>query len=135
METIHIEKDIVVMYVTASSFPEGIEAAHEQIHAIIPADAERRFFGISRPENGIIAYKAAAEELTPGEAEKYACPTLILKKGNYTCETIHDYKQDPTAIGTTFQRLLAHPQLDMQGYCVEWYIGGKDIKCMIRLRE
>jgi hypothetical protein len=83
METYVIEQDIPVLYVAAEVFPEGIKAAHEQLHALFPPSAERNFYGISRPENGAIVYKAAAEELHPGEAQELGCERMHVKKGNY----------------------------------------------------
>jgi hypothetical protein len=36
METIKLENDITVMYVTAASFPDGVLAAHQKLHSLIP---------------------------------------------------------------------------------------------------
>ncbi|GAB2977841.1 hypothetical protein GCM10027049_11400 [Mucilaginibacter puniceus] len=135
METEIIDNDIKVLYVEASSFPEGIMEAHRKLHALIPYSAQRRYFGISRPENGIIQYKAAADEISPGEAESLHCDSLIIKKGNYTSMIVNDYMKDLQSIGQAFNQLLTHPNLDPQGYCVEWYLSEKDVKCMIRLAE
>lgn len=135
METISIDNDIHVFYVPATSFPDGILAAHQQLHSLVPFSTSRRYFGISRPEDGEIRYKAAAEELEHGEAEKFNCQTLVLKKGNYTSETVYDYARDEQLIAKAFERLLEHRDLDPLGYCVEWYISAKDVRCMIRLKE
>lgn len=135
METTIIDSDIKVFYITANSFPEGILAAHQQLHALVPFSTDRKYFGISRPENGMIVYKAGAEEIKPGEAEKYHCDTMVLKKGTYVSCTIHNYMKDIPAIGNTFQELLETPGIDPNGYCVEWYINDKDVICMIRLAE
>ena len=135
MNTITQPNDITVFYVKASSFPAGITEAHEKIHALAPFPANRKFYGISRPENGSIQYKAAAEELSSGEAEKLNCDTLILKKGKYICLTVHDYTKDIQSIGRAFQQLLDQPDLDPQGYCVELYLNDKDMQCIIRLEE
>jgi hypothetical protein len=135
METTIIDSDIKVFYTTATSFPDGILAAHQQLHALVPFSTDRKYFGISRPENGVIVYKAAAEEINPGEAEKYHCDTMVLKKGNYVSRTIHNYMKDIPAIGNTFQELLETPGIDPNGYCVEWYINDKDVICMIPLAE
>lgn len=136
MEKLIVDKDIKVMYVTADSFPEGILPAHQKLHKMIPYTEERRYFGISRPENGQgIIYRAAAEELKQGEATALNLETLILKKGNYISKTLKNYMEDIQSIGRTFDELLAQPGLDPQGYCVEWYINNKDMKCMIRLEE
>jgi hypothetical protein len=135
METIRIEKDVKVFYVPATSFPDGIMAAHQKLHALVPFSTDRKYYGISRPENGMIQYKAGTEEKAPGEAEKYGCPAFVLKQGNYTCITLHDYMKDPSEIRKAFDKLLENPDLDPDGYCVEWYISNKDVKCMVRLKE
>lgn len=134
MATTIIDNDIKVFYVTATSFPEGIMDAHKKLQGMVPFSKDRRYFGISRPENGIIVYKAAAEEINPGEAEKWNCDTLVLKKGKYVCETVNDFMNGLQSIGDTFKTLLSRPGIDPEGYCVEWYFNDKDVKCMVRLQ-
>jgi len=136
METFILDNDMKLFYVTAASFPEGVLDAHKRLHQLVPFSADRNYFGLSRPENnGPIVYRAAAEEKSPGEAEKYHCDTLILKKGKYVYTTIADFREDPRSIEMAFQELLAAPDLDPQGYCVEWYANDKEeVKCMIRLK-
>lgn len=134
MEVINIEKDIPLFYITASSFPEGIMPAHEKLQALVPVSTERRYFGLSRPEgDGPIVYRAAAEELAPGEAEQLGLDKLILKKGRYISSTLKDYASDITSVDKTFGELLSYPDLDPEGYCVELYVNEKDMVCMVRL--
>lgn len=133
METVFFDKDIKVMYVEASSFPDGILAAHQTLHKMIPYSTERKYLGISRPENGSIIYKAGAEEIIPGEAEKLNLNIITLPKGKYACISIHDYMKDIQSIGNAFTQLTDLPNIDPQGYCVEWYVNDKDVKCMVRL--
>lgn len=135
METITLENDINTFYITASSFPEGILEAHQKLHSIVPSAENRRYFGISRPEKGVITYKAAAEELFKGEAEKFKLDALVLQKGKYISSTIKDFTKDLSSIQSTFQKLLSHQGLDPQGYCVEWYLNDHDVQCMIRLKD
>jgi len=136
METIILDNDIQVLFITASSFPQGIEQAHKELHARVPFSENRKYFGVSRPEdNGAIIYRAAAEELVPGEAEKYDCGTLVLKKGSYTSLTITHYRKDTEAIARAFDQLLSQRNLDPQGYCVEWYVNDHDVNCMVRLAD
>lgn len=123
------------MYINASSFPNGVLAAHQKLHSLIPFSTDRKYFGVSRPENGAIVYKAAAEEKEPGEAEKLNLETLILKKGRYIGLTIHDYMKDIPAIEKTFNLLTSQPDIDPQGYCVEEYISQNDMLCMVRLKD
>lgn len=130
-----VDKDIKVFYITATSFPQGILGAHEKLHSLIPFSTERKYFGVSRPENGAIVYRAAAEEINEGEAERLQCKTLVLKKGSYISLILNDYMKDLPAIERTFKQFLSHPGIDPQGYCVEWYLNNKDVKCMVRLKE
>ena len=103
METRAIGKDIKVLYLLAASFPVGIKEAHEKLHSIIPVTNDRKYFGISRPEDGTIKYKAAAEELNEGEAKSFNLEMLILKKGHYISLTVHDFMKDIPAIDKAFK--------------------------------
>ena len=137
METIVFDKDITVLYVTATSFPDGVMDAHNRLRAIVPYMPERRYFGISRPENGGgIVYRAGAEELMPNEAAKYNCETLVLKKGQYCCITINHFMKNMPLVGKAFSELITRPDIDPEGYCVEWYLNDNEtVKCMVRLKE
>lgn len=134
METVSLDNDVTVIYITAKYFPEGISEAHEKIHSLVPYAEGRRFFGISRPEeeNGPIIYKAAAEELKAGEADKLNLKTVVLKKGKYNCIRIKNYTENLPAIAKAFEQILQQPDLDPNGYCVEWYVNENELKCMVR---
>lgn len=134
METLVFDDDITVMYVAATIFPAGVMDAFKTLHNLVPMGGSRKFFGLSRPEDGGgIQYKAAAEVQQPGEAEKLGLETLLLSKGEYISVTITDFMKDIQAIGATFQQLIQRPGIDQQGYCVEWYFNDKDVRCMVRL--
>lgn len=134
MEQFYLEQDIHVCCITATSFPEGIMDAHEQLHALIPFSKERRYFGISRPDHqGTIIYKAAAEVLQPDEKEPAGCEPFVIPGGRYISSTIINYPGHLEAISKTFRELLSVPGIDPNGYCVEWYLGEKDMRCMVRL--
>lgn len=135
METIKIDKDIKIFYVTARSFPDGILDAHNELHTLVPFSVGRKYFGLSRPENnGEIVYKAATEETFTGESEKYKCETLVIKRGKYVSLAVKDFRKDPLSISKAFQELLRQPNIDPQGYCVEWYSNNEEVvHCMIRL--
>ena len=141
METITLDHNINVFYITAKSFPDGIIDAHKALYELTHSE-KRIFFGISRPEDGSIIYKAAAEEINQEEAKKLNCDKMVLKKGNYISLTVIDYMKDIQSIDRAFQQLLSYPGLDPNGYCVEWYspagkagLNATDVKCMIRLKE
>ncbi|MBS1635779.1 MAG: transcriptional regulator [Bacteroidetes bacterium] len=135
METYPIKDNITICFVTATSFPQGIEAAHQKLHSIIPFTEKRRYFGISRPEQGTIIYKAAAEILPNETITDFKLEQGIIARGNYICLDLKDYPQHMEEIGTTFARLTSQPGIDPQGYCVEWYTNQQDMRCMIRLAD
>ncbi|NLR80577.1 transcriptional regulator [Chitinophaga eiseniae] len=134
MEPYTLEHDIEVFYVTASSFPEGIPAAFDQLGTLLPNMEGRQLYGISRPENGgHIVYRAAVNALSPGEGQQYGCDTFIIRKGKYLSALLHDYTKDPARIGQAFDELLHAPQLDPQGYCLEQYLDNTHLRCMVPL--
>ena len=135
MEKYTIENDIPCYRIKASSFPEGVLAAHQQLHALFPYSAGRRYYGISRPEGkGQIAYWAAAEKLS-GDAPAQTLETFIIPKGQYTGTDILQFRKDIPAIGRTFQQLLTDPQIDPNGFCLEWYYNMDDVRCMVKLAD
>jgi predicted transcriptional regulator YdeE len=137
METIILNDNIKVFYVTAKTYPQGIGEAIQQLHSLFEFSKARRIFGLSRPENnnGII-YLAAAEEMYSGEAEKLKCETLTIPKGKYISLAVENFRKDIRSIDSAFKKLLNQPNLDPQGYCVEMYATDKEtVTCMIRLDE
>lgn len=135
MESINIEKNIKVFCIAAESFPDGIKKAHEKLHSIIPFSTSRGYFGISRPEHGVIVYKAAAGVLEEDKGKEFGCELFTIEKGKYVAITIHNYINDIQLIAKAFEELTKHQDIDPKGYCLEWYYSDKDVKCMVRLVE
>ncbi|MBL7712733.1 MAG: hypothetical protein JNL13_09725 [Chitinophagaceae bacterium] len=129
-----LPEDISVYCIRAASFPDGVLAAHQQLHALLPFSAERGYFGLSRPENGSIEYYAAASECIPGELSGKDLKEIIIRSGTYNSITIEHYMRDTAAIGEAFRQLIADPGIDPQGYCVEWYLTQETVRCMVRLQ-
>jgi predicted transcriptional regulator YdeE len=136
MDSFILGEDIPVICLTASSFPAGIADAHEQLHKMIPQRQGRRFFGISKPdENGNIIYKAAAEAMAPNEAETLGLESFTIPGGAYNTYYIKDYRDNIGAIAECFQLLIGQPEADPKSWCIEWYIGENDVKCMVRSND
>lgn len=132
MEKYIINKNMKVFCVTAKSFPDGILSAHQQLYAMLPATEGRNFFVISYPDkNGLIIYKAAVEESYPG-AQKLGCETFTIKKGEYLSEPLTDWRKDETIVARTFKQLISDPRIDKNGFCLEVYLNGNDMKCMVK---
>jgi effector-binding domain-containing protein len=132
MENFKIQKDINVVYIKATSFPNGVLAAHQKLHSIVPFSKERGYYGISYGSIGGIEYKAAAEVFS---GEKYDLEIFTIKKGNYLSVILKDYQKDISNIGKTFQKMLTEPHIDTNGYCLEIYLNDKDMQCLVKLND
>jgi hypothetical protein len=136
MEEYILNEDIKVMCITAESFPNGVLAAHQKLHALFPIDKQCRYFGISRPnEKREIIYKAAVEEIADGEAEKFGIEIFTIKKGTFVSELVPDFMKDVSQIGKTFEKLLNRSNIDPNGYCLEMYINETDVRLMVGIKK
>ena len=136
MEDFILNEDIDVFCVTAKSFPDKILEAHQTLHGLIAFNPERRYFGLSRPdESGKIIYKAAAEELYPGELSKHQLEKFRILKGTYHAVLVHRFRDHVEKIGEAFQKMIALNTIDPNGICIEWYLGDDDVRCMVRQRK
>ncbi|MCA0233736.1 MAG: transcriptional regulator [Bacteroidetes bacterium] len=134
MHTRSFSNDIPVLCVTATSFPDGVLAAHQTLHSAIPFSTHRRYFGISYAQHlGKIIYKAAAEQLTPEEPLLTGFEAFIIPRGYYLSIFIPQFRSNIAAIGEAFQQLLTDPRLDPNGFCIEQYEGDDDVYCMVKL--
>ncbi len=128
-----INEDIVLVCLEATSFPDGILEAFDDLkNKIGPGSITRTYFGISRPYKGKIVYRAASSENFQGEAEKLHLEKVILPKGEYETLEVKEWESNMSRIGEAFDKLLMNPRLDPQSYCIEWYLG-KDVLCMVKL--
>ena len=135
MNIYKLEKDIHVFCKTAVSFPDGVKEAHESLHRLISFSPERKYFGLSwMNEAGDIIYKAAAEELIPGELSKHQLEPFTLRKGDYIYIDVKNFMQDIPAIGQAFNELKSDKRIDPEGVALEWYLNEADVRCMIRLK-
>lgn len=136
MKTFTLDRDLDVICMAATSFPEGVLAAHQRLHALVTFTADRNYFGISYPNaEGQILYKAATEVLNPHEFTLPGCEPFTIRKGCFAEKFIPNFTEDVSVIGRTFQELLRHPRLDPQGYCLEWYVGERDVRCLVTLLD
>ena len=134
MEKTTLTEDIPVYCITADSFPDCVKQAHESLHALIPYDAQRKYFGLSWPVDGQIIYKAAAAELKAGELSEHQLEKMTIIKGEYLYIDIHDFMNDIPAIGEAFQELIHNDAIAPDGFCIEWYINDNLCRCMVRMK-
>ncbi len=134
VKTYILEQDIEVICQTATSFPDGVMQAFDILRTKLPAIEGRRFFGISRPEDGgEIVYRAAAEKLSSDDPNEL--PSFSIPAGTYYMREITNFMQHLPDIADTFQQLIHLPNVDPDGYCIEWYLGDKDVRCLVRMQS
>lgn len=136
METFQLKENINVVFIKAPLFPDDVPATYEKLKALLPAQPNRRYFGISQPDQtGKIQYKAAAEILPEDEINTSTMEHFCIEKGTFIGQYIVNHFQDSNSIGHCYQRLLKHPKLDPNGYCLELYknYDDLDVHCLVRL--
>lgn len=135
METTILNEDILIHCVTASSFPEGVQKAHETLHTLFKYHEHRNYFGISWPaKDGTLIYKAAAQELHEGELEQFDLETKTIKKGSYLYIDVPDFMKNIPAIGISFQQLIHDERIAPDGFCIEWYLNQNLCRCMVKMK-
>lgn len=132
MEQTTLTEDILVYCITATSFPDGILQAHQSLHALVPFDPQRKYFGLSWPDGEGIIYKAAAAELHEGELSQHNLETKLIESGNYLYIDIPDFMKNTQAIGIAFDELIHNDDIAPDGFCIEWYKQDDLCRCMVR---
>ncbi len=115
--------------IRAHSFPTGVMAAHNKLKMLLGEIEKPKIYGRSRPEKGQIVYYAAAEKESVNPESKSEFTDITLPCGTYVAVDIIDFMENISAIGNTFQKLLQKPDLDPNGYCVEYYNTDRDAWC------
>ncbi len=136
MKLTTFSNDITVVFLPVEKFPADVPSTYVRLHAQLPEDEGRRYFGISHAnENGAIQYKAAAEVLAGEQFDSTELEHLVIRKGTFASLYIVNHFQDSQCIGSAFQELLQHPDLDPLGHCLEVYKNytDLDVHCMVRL--
>lgn len=132
MEPYYITHDIRLCCFPASSFPDGVMDAFKRLHAKVPNQKGRRLYGISWPDgHGSMVYKAAIEEISPGEDRELGAETYTLRKGEYLSLIVHNFMDDIPSIGKAFSLLVDAPGVHPETIGVEEYISNTDVRCMV----
>ena len=135
MRIYELKKDVKAICVEAVSFPGGIKDAFSRLYNQVPDTKLRNIFGISKPQNGLIIYKAAAAEKFEGEATRLGLTAFVIKRGYYLGETLMDWQKNEMMIGSIFERLVADKRLDGSAHCIEWYKNERELLCMVLMQN
>lgn len=134
MDTILFDNDTIVFCVNAKSFPEGVQEAHQTLHAMYPPAPDRKYYGISSLNHGDIHYKAAVALGDLTETPNKRLEKFVIRKGKYAGKVIRNFMEDIPAIGRTFNALLKDVRIDPNGYCLEEYFDN-DVRCLVKLKD
>lgn len=134
MENLTLNKEIQIVCIKATSFPDGIIAAYKKLEQVVDVKG-RTVYGISHGSDTGIHYWACAEARSANEAAALGLESYTIKKGTYVSETLKDFIGNEHLIGGIFEKLLTHPQLDETGECIEWYKSENEVTCMVRIIE
>ncbi|MBE2288495.1 MAG: hypothetical protein IAE95_03000 [Chitinophagaceae bacterium] len=131
-----ISDDTLVYCLKASSFPNGVGAVYDKLHAEYPPEGGRSYFGRSRPApDGKITYMAAVklndtDGIPPSEYERFT-----INKGRYVAKDIGNYMANLPAIGAAFAEMIREPDVAPDGYCLEVYLSPTALTCMVKLTD
>lgn len=124
----YFPKDKTLAVVKAQTFPRGVKAAFESLHAHFP---NRVSYGISFPDaSGQIQYWAGVE-LLPDDT--WDLETRTIRSGLYLRMVVPFLPGNEKIIGQTFAGMLQHGAIDTDGYCLEIYEDANRVTCAIPL--
>jgi hypothetical protein len=131
MESYHLDHDIHLCCIPATSFPGGVMEAYQRLQRLFPDHQTRHMYGIAWPDGmGSMTYKAGIEEAYPGEAGDIGTEIYVVKKGEYLSLLIHNFMDDIPSIGVAFRRLVDSPGIHPDTVGVEMY-QGNNVRCMV----
>jgi hypothetical protein len=125
MELYNQANDINIIGMEVKTFPLGIKEAFDSLLKTL--GAERSYYGVSWMDEGNnVIYYAMAAEAFPGEGKVHAYESLIIKKGNYKTEVVHNWLSKTDSIKDIFHQLMGN------NTPIEWYKSDEEMLCMIR---
>lgn len=136
MEIVHINKDITISCVKATSFPDGVKHAHEKLRLKTGITDKDICYGISFPDpNHQIQYWAGVEDHVFLKGLPEGFESRVIPAGNYLSIIVKDFMAHMAEIEYVFRKMIADPRIDPTGACIEKYLPDGNLQCMVRLSE
>jgi hypothetical protein len=126
------DEDIIIMYVQAESFPDGITAAFEKLEQIPGGLTGRHVYGITLCMGDKLVYRAGVKENFNGEAEKYGLQTYAIPKGKYFYAELDNWRENLDQIPVLFEGFMDLPNIKKQTICLEDYISADKMLAMVQ---
>jgi hypothetical protein len=136
MEKITFNNDVKVFGIHVKTFPAGIGAAFDELISKTGDNAgARNYYGISYLDNnGVMIYKAVAEEKMQGEGEKYGYPESEIEKGEYLFKALKNWQTQTDCIKDIFHEMMEDKNADTTKPCVEWYKTDEEMLCLVKAK-
>jgi len=127
-----LAEDIVVMYVQAETFREGIAAAFEKLGSISGGLSGRHVYGISQCVGDEMVYRACVKENFKGECEQLGMPTYTIPKGKYFYATLNNWRENINQVSVLFEGFMGMPNIKKQTICLEDYVSDTEMLAMVQ---
>lgn len=127
-----LDEDIIVLYVQAESFREGIPAAFEKLNAIPGGLKDRHVYGVTECIGDELIYRACVKENFKGEGAQYGLPTYAIPKGKYLYATLNNWRENIAQIPVLFEGFMGLPNIKKQSICLEDYISDDKMLAMVQ---
>lgn len=134
METYQLNKDIQIFCLVVPGFPNGIQAAFDELEKAVPAAIPRSYYAVSwLDEQHKVVYNAAVAT-DNWDGSKFGYETYAIPRGRYLSVVIKEWRSHLQSIGETFKAMMKDPRADCTFPCVEWYKDDEEMSCWVRMK-
>jgi hypothetical protein len=123
--------ELNLMYVQASSFPEGVEEAWRQLESRLPTIKGRKFFGTSQLVGEKIEYRACVAPSDESEPSRLGLEIFTIPRGNYASKKLVDWTKQTSLIKTIFEELSSKYTVDSTRPHIEFYRSREELVLMV----
>lgn len=123
--------ETAVIAVEAASFPDGISEAWKRLETLYPPRKGRRFYGLTRFENGELRYFAAVVPPIEQEAVPTGFVRLTVQSGLYARVKLEGWTERTGEFSNVFDYLMECFEFSPGGYSVEFYRSQREAHLMI----
>ena len=129
--TLVSREETAVIAMEAATFPDGIGAAWRRLEALYPPRKGRRFYGLTRFDEGQLRYFAAVVPPTEQAAAPAGFVRLTMQGGLYARVKLEGWPERTGEFAQVFDHLMERFELSPGGYSVEFYRSQREAQLMI----
>ena len=129
--TLVSREETAVIAVEAATFPDDIGEAWKRLEALYPPRKGRRFYGLTRFDEGELRYFAAVVPPTPEADAPAGFVRLTMQGGLYARVKLEGWPERTGEFAQVFDYLMERFELSPGGYSVEFYRSHREAHLMI----